>query len=938
MEKPSQPFQTFCTSLLDKVASVKGVNRKKDVLSDFLHDWRRQYGLDFYDPLRLIMPEYCGRKYNLKEAGLAIVINKALVLSSNAPDAIYLKNYKRPNGNRPSGIFHAAVYDVISKRSQVTSSNKTVHDLNVLLDELSSKRDLDDDDDLESQSTGEKHVKVFKKMIDQYTPHQIQWIIRIILKDLNIHLSELSILTVLHPNAKELYEAGRSLKELCKSVADPKGFESSFNGVRLFSPCIPQSGKKFQSSKGDGDFQKLHKPFYVEQKLDGERMLMHYDPDTDKFMWFTRKQNDNSRRYGDTSKNTAKLSSRIFRGLPNRSCILDGEMVAYDPTFKGFLPFGTLKSTSVDDKGNERADVNVNVDINDPSKPHPCYVVFDILYYDGKSIINNPLEERLQLLNMVVKNQNQHMMLMTRQKMSTMEEIQLALEEAIKKQQEGLVVKDPTSKYMLHSRTGAWLKFKPEFMDSFGENCDVLVVGAKYGSGTYGGVLRQILCAVLDDSNPDKNDPRFLTFAMVHSGLKDADVTYLNSRAENCKQSVPGQNPSWVYHPPKSNEKPDTWIPFDDVNPLIAEIKGSEVIPSAQFALQHTLRFPRLVKFRHDKDWKDIMTVTDFTRMQTEKRRGQKRAAQEDAENEKRKQRKSTYSLIASQQGADISKLKVEGSLFEEMKFYVMNGTKDLNKNDIEELIYKNGGTFIQSLLDNAIAIGSDDDKNQPYRLQVLHDNKKCDIRRAQWIVDCVAANDLLPLEPRYMYVTSDATRAEMLTRMDEYGDHYTKHVKEDQLKEILEGIKKDESETDQERRHICQQVMEKYFKDQHMPGFLFLNVSAYFDEDTSMDIDEPPSPKTVPWVRWKKLRDQMNISKEKFKFEMGDVRTTTADEEVTHVVINQNDMSRFSLLKNQFHRPRLPRFVTTEWIQACIENRTLVDELEYQPKVPNEL
>lgn len=61
-------------------------------------------------------------------------------------------------------------------------------------------------------------------------------------------------------------------------------------------------------------------------------------------------------------------------------------------------------------------------------------VVFDILYYDGKSIINNPLEERLQLLNMVVKNQNQHMMLMTRQKMSTMEEIQLALEEAIKKQ------------------------------------------------------------------------------------------------------------------------------------------------------------------------------------------------------------------------------------------------------------------------------------------------------------------------------------------------------------------------------------------------------------------------------------------------------------------------------------------------------------------------
>lgn len=38
-----------------------------------------------------------------------------------------------------------------------------------------------------------------------------------------------------------------------------------------------------------------------------------------------------------------------------------------------------------------------------------------------------------------------------------------------------------------------------------------------------------------------------------------------------------------------------------------------------------------------------------------------------------------------------------------------MNGTRDLNKNDIETLIYKNGGTFIQAALGNAIVIGSDD-------------------------------------------------------------------------------------------------------------------------------------------------------------------------------------------------------------------------------------
>jgi hypothetical protein len=47
-------------------------------------------------------------------------------------------------------------------------------------------------------------------------------------------------------------------------------------------------------------------------------------------------------------------------------------MVAYDPVFKGFLPFGTLKSTSINNEGQEMDGVQTNVDINDPTKAHPC--------------------------------------------------------------------------------------------------------------------------------------------------------------------------------------------------------------------------------------------------------------------------------------------------------------------------------------------------------------------------------------------------------------------------------------------------------------------------------------------------------------------------------------------------------------------------------------
>lgn len=70
---------------------------------------------------------------------------------------------------------------MISTRSTVRSSSQTVRDLNELLDELDSKDEL-----LEGKSADEtinkKQVKIFKKMFDLYTPRQIQWIIRIILK------------------------------------------------------------------------------------------------------------------------------------------------------------------------------------------------------------------------------------------------------------------------------------------------------------------------------------------------------------------------------------------------------------------------------------------------------------------------------------------------------------------------------------------------------------------------------------------------------------------------------------------------------------------------------------------------------------------------------------------------------------------------------------
>lgn len=51
-------------------------------------------------------------------------------------------------------------------------------------------------------------------------------------------------------------------------------------------------------------------------------------------------------------------------------------MIAYDPSVSGFLPFGTLKSTSKNKEGEIVELIDVTVDINDPTKPHPCCKFF----------------------------------------------------------------------------------------------------------------------------------------------------------------------------------------------------------------------------------------------------------------------------------------------------------------------------------------------------------------------------------------------------------------------------------------------------------------------------------------------------------------------------------------------------------------------------------
>ena len=46
---------------------------------------------------------------------------------------------------------------------------------------------------------------------------------------------------------------------------------------------------------------------------------------------------------------------------------------------------------------------------------------------------------------------------------------------------------------------------------------------------------------------------------------------------------------------------------------LVLEVKASELLASSNYLTSgYTLRFPRVIKIRYDKDWKDAMTKEDL--------------------------------------------------------------------------------------------------------------------------------------------------------------------------------------------------------------------------------------------------------------------------------------------------------------------------------------
>lgn len=294
---------------------------------------------------------------------------------------------------------------------------------------------------------------------------------------------------------------------MCWELTDPEvTLEADETGVDLMSCFQPQLAQfmapSFQKmvdkmcSRGPRDKEK-DLEFWIEEKLDGERIQMHMEANDDipggrRFSWWSRKGKDYTYLYGASFEdNTAALTRHMKNAFEPRvsSIILDGEMITWDPTANKIMAFGTLKTAAISGRKDPFSE----------SEPRPVFKVFDCLYVNGANITKYTLRDRRKMLEASLNNVEGRIEKHTFTPAGSVSDIDPALRKIIAEGSEGLVLKNPQSIYRLNSRNDDWMKVKPEYMTGFGESLDCLIVGGYYGSGHRGGNLSSFLCGLRVD-------------------------------------------------------------------------------------------------------------------------------------------------------------------------------------------------------------------------------------------------------------------------------------------------------------------------------------------------------------------------------------------------------------------------------------------------------
>lgn len=923
---PSPDFRWLCEELFHRLDAInehrqelgKAVTVKRvEIITCFIKLWRTTVGDDFFPALRLMFPYRDPRAYHIKDFTLIKAVCKALNLSRDSLTERRLLNWKQYAG-RGTSLSKFCVQEISKRRKEPLPERQlTIDGLNEKLDELAKEAS----GKKAWGTTGLSESHSFQFCLKNLSFLELRYFFDIVLKNRVIGGLEHKFLACWHPDAQIYLGVVTDLKILSKKLWNPSvRLDKRDLSINIGHAFAPHLAKRLHVSY-ERICSKLKHDFILEEKMDGERIQLHYVNGGSVLKFLSRRGIDFSHLYGQEVARGV-ISQYLKLKSDVRDCVLDGEMVSYDKKRKIILPFGIVKSAAVDELINSEVG-------NENDGYRPLYMVFDLVYLNGVSLTKVPLHIRKEYLKEILSPVPDVVEILKGIRACDAKAIKNFMQRAIEMGSEGVIVKQASSTYEVGARNDHWVKIKPEYFEDLGETMDLVVIGRDPGKkdSLMCGLLVSDSEHILENFGPiehgKEGDPiiKCVSFCNVANGVSDEEFKEINRKTRG----------SWVSYkekpPPLSllefgSKIPVEWI--DPKNSVVIEVKARSVenseYSSKRYRAGSTLHGAYCRRIRNDKDWTTCTSVAQY----------QQAKAAHNYHRYKRKvhqvsprRKRNVHEIFEYCAGEAKSELDTEGSsIFEGLHFYILSDyvtsqRRRYERGMVAAKVVKHGGLIVKNI------------DMRPEHLSYLRIvsgkttiecrnlvNRGYDIIDPCWIFDCISAGFQLGIEPKHCFQTSRRLLDNSRQRVDQYGDSFSRPLDTTEFQQLFKFFCSSPSDFSSRISPMLQDDLDE------APLFLLQRFKIYV---LAADL----------------IPQQFSILRRKIELYGGVVSETL---EGANLVLVPSALStartayyvqelRQKIAGNAFSgntNTRIPHIVRSEWLDTCTTEQCLVPEEDF--------
>jgi DNA ligase-1 len=318
--------------------------------------------------------------------------------------------------------------------------------------------------------------------------------------------------------------------------------------LRPIAPMLAASASNVADATTSGG------PWSVERKLDGIRIQAHKRGDEVRI--FTRSLDDITDRLPEVVEVVAAVGAETL--------VLDGEAIALRPDGRP-QPFQVTGARTASSRNPEQLRSQT---------PLTTYA-FDVLHVDGRSLLDEPLSARREVLQRLLEPENLVASVTTEDPATA----QQFFDDQIAAGHEGVVIKDLASPYAAGRRGGSWVKVKPR------HTLDLVVLAVERGSGRRRGTLSNIHLGARDGDGDG-----FVMLGKTFKGMTDQMLAWQTTRFTELATGDDG----WVV-----TVRPEQ----------VVEIAFDGLQRSSRYPAGLALRFARVLRYREDKTAAEADTI-----------------------------------------------------------------------------------------------------------------------------------------------------------------------------------------------------------------------------------------------------------------------------------------------------------------------------------------